>query len=327
MTRTQILAFRRQVGALDRRLPAGDARCGTRRGPACRTACPARHSCRSTPALKVPSPIPGKIRPWCRSGARATTSTLSRYTTSRSLRSARLPDARQVAGARRAGRPPARVPRRRRMRYDDAGQALGVHGNTSATPPRPDARDPLGGRPPPDSLDGAAARHRRGQATLELARRYLHVFGPATRRRSPSGLDRRAAAVARSPRSAGAAAGPHAAGRRLDARRGRAAIRDSCARRLPARLLPERRRLPGRQSADRELLVPDAARRRALDPSRLAGRAPGRRRGRRHVATRPGTDDIRTLATALAPAREAVVAEAESLPLPGTAGRTVVHWD
>ena len=31
-----------------------------------------------------------------------------------------------------------------------------------------------------DDLDGAGARYRSGDARLELASRYLHVFGPAT---------------------------------------------------------------------------------------------------------------------------------------------------
>ena len=67
-----------------------------------------------------------------------------------------------------------------RMRYDDAGQALGIHGNNlryAALTGRltirwEGARRPLVWTiPPPDIAPP--------EATRELARRYLHVFGPA----------------------------------------------------------------------------------------------------------------------------------------------------
>jgi hypothetical protein len=69
----------------------------------------------------------------------------------------------------------------RRMRYDDAGQALGVHGNMlryAALTGRfairwEGARRPTVWTVPPPTVEPA-------EATRELARRYLHVFGPAT---------------------------------------------------------------------------------------------------------------------------------------------------
>ena len=67
------------------------------------------------------------------------------------------------------------------MRYDDAGVALGVHGNMlryAALTGRfairwEGARRPTIWAVPPPGVDEVAARR-------ELARRYLHVFGPAT---------------------------------------------------------------------------------------------------------------------------------------------------
>ena len=68
-----------------------------------------------------------------------------------------------------------------RMRYDEAGQALGVHGNslryaalTGTLAIRWEgARLPVVWMVPQPEIDA-------GAAALELARRYLHVFGPST---------------------------------------------------------------------------------------------------------------------------------------------------
>ena len=67
------------------------------------------------------------------------------------------------------------------MRYDDAGRALGTHGNnlryaalTGTLAIRWEgARRPTVWTVPPPEIE-------REEATRELARRYLHVFGPAT---------------------------------------------------------------------------------------------------------------------------------------------------
>ena len=81
-----------------------------------------------------------------------------------------------------------------RMRYDDAGQALGVHGNNlryAALTGRlairwEGARRPTVWTVPAPEIEAA-------EATLELARRYLHVFGPAR----PDGFGKWAAIGAR----------------------------------------------------------------------------------------------------------------------------------
>ena len=95
----------------------------------------------------------------------------------------------------------------------------------------------------------------------------------------------------------------------------------------PARLLPSGDAYFLLQGADRELLVPDADRRRALWTPRVwpgAVLVEGEIVGTWRRA-RDGDDP--GLAPLSRAAREAVEAEAASLPLPGIAGRIVVRWD
>jgi hypothetical protein len=97
----------------------------------------------------------------------------------------------------------------------------------------------------------------------------------------------------------------------------------------PARLLPSGDAyLLGFREDERELLVPDADRRRELWPSRVwpggvlvEGEVVGTwRRAAAALTVRPW----RRLSGA---ARAAVEAEAESLPIPGGEGRLVVRWE
>jgi len=94
-----------------------------------------------------------------------------------------------------------------------------------------------------------------------------------------------------------------------------------------ARLLPSGDAYYLLQGADRELLVPDSAERCALWTSRVwpgavlvGGEIVGTwRRAQAKLTIEPW----RTLSR---PEREAVDAEAQSLPLPGVEGRIVVRW-
>jgi hypothetical protein len=96
----------------------------------------------------------------------------------------------------------------------------------------------------------------------------------------------------------------------------------------PARLLPSGDAYLLLQGADRELLVPDAERRRALWTPRVwpggllvEGEIVGTwRRADAAMMVQPW----RRLSRA---EREAVAAEVESLPIPGIEGRIVVRWD
>jgi len=219
-----------------------------------------------------------------------------------------------------------------RMRYDEAGQALGVHGNalryaalTGTLAIRWEgARLPTVWIVPPAELDAT-------EATLELARRYLHVFGPATAKGFArwAGLGARKAVTAfddlgreRLPVQTPSGAAWILAG-------DEPTIREPPGPAAPARLLPSGDAYTlGMTDEDRALLVPDADRRRELWTPRVwpgavlaGGEIVGTwRRAHGRVA-------IQTWHRLTRSAREAVVAEAESLPLPGTSGRIVVHWD
>ena len=219
-----------------------------------------------------------------------------------------------------------------RMRYDDAGQALGVHGNalryaalTGTLAIRWEgARRPVVWTVPRPELD-------RAQATLELARRFLHVFGPAT----PDGLAKWAGIGAR---TAGRAF-EELEGELVPVRtpsgdawilgRDEATLREPPASAARARLLPSGDAYTlGITKEDRALLVPDAGRRSELWTPRVwpgallvDGTIVGTWRRAQSRMT------IRTWQRLSNAAREAVVAEAESLPLPGTAARMAVVWD
>ena len=221
--------------------------------------------------------------------------------------------------------------RGRRMGDGEAGRGLGEHPNrlryaapTGRVLIRWDgARQPtVWTVPPPEVAPLDAGR--------ELARRYLHVFGPTT----PAAF-----AVWAGIGSAQAQAAFQALMRSLTAVRtpiGEAWIltRDEPAFRAPARPDAAARLLPSGdayyllQGADRELLVPDEERRGALWTSRVwpgvvlvAGELVGTwRRSQADLTIQPW----RRLSRA---ERYAVDAEAEGLPLPGVEGRIVVHWD
>ena len=219
----------------------------------------------------------------------------------------------------------------RRMRYDDAGQALGVHGNIlryAALTGRLAIRWEGARRPtvwtvaPPDIAPA--------EATLELARRYLHIFGPAGPEAFGkwSGIGVRKAVrafgdlrtelipVLTPPRDAFMLA------------RDEPTIREAPAPAAAARLLPSGDAYTlHTTSEERALLVPDAGQRRELWTPRVwpgallvAGEIVGTwRRAQRTVKIQAWQRFSRA-------AREAVVAEAESLPLPDTGGQIVVHW-
>jgi hypothetical protein len=216
-----------------------------------------------------------------------------------------------------------------RIRYDEAGQALGVHGNmlryaalTGTLAIRWEgARLPTVWTLPPPELDA-------GQATLELACRYLHVFGPAT----PEGFAKWAGIGGRKAVGAFDDLG----GERIPVRTpsgdawilagDEPTIREPPGPAAPARLLPSGDAYTlGMTSADRALLVPDANRRRELWTPRVwpgallvAGNVVGTWRRAQGRVT------IQTWQRLSRAAREAVLTEAESLPLPG--GRIVVDW-
>ena len=149
----------------------------------------------------------------------------------------------------------------RRMSYGEAGRGLGKHPNalryaapTGRLVMRWDgARRPTIWTVPPPPVDPSESR-------LELARRYLHVFGPATgegvRRMGPHRASARSGHVRRVGGIADA--GPHARRRRMDPDRGREAFRTPVGGdAASAQLLPSGDVYFLLQGAARELLVPD----------------------------------------------------------------------
>ena len=218
------------------------------------------------------------------------------------------------------------------MTYGEAGRAIGVHPNslryaalTGTVVMRWDgARLPTVWTVPPPEVDP-------GEARLELARRYLHIFGPVTpesfARWAGIGLPRGRAAfdslrgsltpvrtpvgdawiLTRDEPTFRAAAGPEAA----------------------ARLLPSGDAYTlGILSDDRELVVPDPDRRRQLWTPRVwpgALLVEGEIVGTWRRAQ--GTLTIQTWRRLSREARHAVEAEAAALPLSGLRGKIVVRWD
>jgi hypothetical protein len=219
-----------------------------------------------------------------------------------------------------------------RMRYDDAGQALGVHGNmlryaalTGTLAIRWEgARRPTVWTVPPPRISPL-------EASLELARRYLHVFGPGT----PAGFAKWASIGARKA----VAVFDDLDGELIPVRtptgdawalgRDEPAVREPPAPAAPCRFLPSGDAYTlGITSEDRALLVPDAGRRGELWTPRVwpgallvAGKVVGTWRRTQGRVT------IRTWQRLSRAAQDAVVAEAESLPLSDRAGRIVTRWE
>jgi hypothetical protein len=331
LTRAQILAFRRHVGALDERLPRGRRSLRRAAWAGLQDSMPRAALLSIHARVEGTEPStwedPSLVQLW---GPRYSAYVVAaRDLAVFSL--GRLPD---EAGARRIAEDLAArlhsLLGGARMTYGEAGRALGEHPNrlryaatTGTVVIRWEgARQPTIWTVPPPEVGPRQAR-------LELARRYLHVFGPTT-----PGAFAHWAGIA--PREGVAAF--DALGRSLTPVRtpvGEAWIltRDEPFRAAPrsaagARLLPSGDAFFLLQGADRELLVPDAARRAALWTSRVwpggllvEGEIAGTwRRAEGTVTVQPW----RRLSRA---AREAVEAEAESLPLPGLRGRIVVRWD
>ncbi len=185
------------------------------------------------------------------------------------------------------------------------------------------ARQPTIWTVPPPELEPLEAR-------LELARRYLHVFGPAT-----AGSFGQWAGIGPRPGIAAfAALGAALAPVRTPAGDGwilaedEAVLRAAPPRTAPVRLLPSGDAFFLLQGTDRALLVPDADRQRELWTPRvwpggllLDGEITGTwRRAGKVLTVRPWRR--------LSPTeRDAVAAEAASLPLPGIQGQVTVRWD
>ncbi len=218
----------------------------------------------------------------------------------------------------------------RRMTYGEAGRALGEHPNrlryaapTGTVLIRWDgARQPTVWTVPPPDVDPPKAR-------LELARRYLHIFGPTT----PAAFAEWAGIAPALGRAAFDALTRSLTPVRTPVGDAWILAGDEPTFRAAAgpvagvRLLPSGDAYLLLQAPDRELLVPAADRRRALWTPRVwpggvlvGGELVGTwRRADTDVTIEPWRRLTRV-------EREAVQDEAESLPLPGVRARIQVRW-
>ncbi len=325
LTRAQILAFRRRVGVLDERLPAGARSLRQAAWAGLQDSMPRAALLSIHARVEAAHPSiwehPSLVQVW---GPRYSTYVVPAR--DRALFTlGRLPE--EGRGRRRAEDVAARlnaVLAGRRMTDREVG-----HGNSVryAAPTGTvlirweGARAPLVWSVPRPEVDPR-------DACRELARRYLHVFGPAT----PASFAKWAGIVAGQARRAFEV---------LDLTPVRTPIGDAWILssdepevREPARPAAAARLLPSGdtyyllQGADRELLIPDPAQRAALWTSRVwpgavlvGGEIVGTWRRANADLT---IESWRRLTLA---ERTAVEAEAVSLPLPGLERQITVRWD
>ena len=326
LTRPQILAFRRRAGALDERLPPG-ARSLRRAAWAGlqdsmpRAALLSIHA-RVEGAHASSWEDPSLVQVW---GPRFSVYVVAAQDHAL-FTLARLPD--DARGRRVAEEMAARLHEvldGRRITDREVGLGNRVRYATATGTVQirwEGARAPLVWTVPRPALDPADARR-------ELARRYLHVFGPSTpaafARWAGIGADQGQATFDTLRRSLTAVRTP--IGEAWIPSRDEPAYRAAPGPPAAARLLPSGDAFFQLQGADRELLVPDAKRRPTLWTPRVwpgavlvAGEVAGTwRRDQAKVSI----EAWRRLSRA---ERDAVEAEAASLPIPGVEGSIAVRW-
>ena len=332
LTRSQILAFRRTVGALEERLPPGSGSLRRAAWAGLQDSMPRAALLSIHARVDGTEPAtwedPSLVQIW---GPR-----FSAYVVANEdvgvFTLGRLPT--EDKGRRRAEETAARLSAflgDRRMTYGEAGHAMGRHPNslryaapTGTVLMRWDgARQPTIWAVPPPDIDPAEAR-------LELARRYLHIFGPAT----SAGFAQWAGIKPGPGRAAFDTIDGSLAPVRTPVGDAWILAADEPTFLTPAdrpaaaaRLLPSGDAYFLLQGADRELLVPEADRRRVLWTPRVwpgAILVDGE-----IVGTWRRTDTTFTIESwrPLSPAeRQAIEAEAVSLPLPGLKSGITIRW-
>ena len=219
----------------------------------------------------------------------------------------------------------------RRMAYGAAGRGVGVDPNalryataTGRVLIRWDgARQPTIWMVPRPEVEPRAAR-------LELARRYLHVCGPATPTSfgNWAGIKPVGATAAFDDLAAELSAVRTPIGDAWILSADEASFRKPVGTPADVRLLPSGDAYTLLQGLDRELLVPDARQRSELWTSRVwpgavlvAGEIVGTWRRAEAVLS------VRTWGVLPVEARDAIEAEAAGLPLPGLSRAIAVRWD
>jgi winged helix DNA-binding protein len=332
LTRSQILAFRRHVGALDERLPRGRRSLRRAAWAGLQDSMPRAALLSIHARVEGTEPYtwedPSIVQLW---GPRYSAYVVAaRDLAVFSL--GRLPDG---AAARKRAEDIAAELRTllggTRGSYGEAGHSLGVDPNrfryaapTGTVLIRWDgARAATVWTVPAPEVDPRDAR-------LELARRYLHVFGPTTPEAFAewAGISERGGVAAFDALGTSLIPVRSPIGDAWILRRDEPLFRAAPRSPAPARLLPSGDAYFLFQGRDRELLVPDPGRRSQLWTPRVwpgALLAEGEIVGTWRRAQRTVT--IETWRRLSRAARDAVEAEAESLPLPGVEAQIVVRWN
>ena len=332
LTRQQILAFRRRVGALDERLPEGSeslrrAAWAGLQDSMPRAALLSLHA-RVEGVESSTWEDPSLAQLW---GPRYST-----YVVPKSdfalFSLGRHPDSpkNRLRAERIAAQLHAQLDGAR-MKDGEVGRALGVNPNTfryAATTGTVAIR--WDGARGPTVWTVAAAEIDPADACLELARRYLHVFGPTTANGFArwAGVSRRAAATAFASLEGSLLAVSTPLGDEWLLADDEPAIRAAGTAPAPARLLPSGDSYFLLDGAERELLIPRADRREQLWTPRVwpgallvEGEIRGTWRRAQHTVR---IDPWGRLGRA---ARAAIEAEAGALPLPGVERAIEVVWN
>ncbi len=332
LTRQQIVAFRRHVGALDERLARGPSSLRRAAWAGLQDSMPRAAVLSIHARVEGTEPAtwedPSLVQIW---GPRFSVFVVPARDLAVFTLGTMPDDARGRARAEDLAARLAALLGGTRMTYGEAGRALGVHHNslryaaaTGTVLIRWDgARSSTVWTVPRPEVDP-------GDARLELARRYLHVYGPATPESFGrwSGLGRRHAGVAFGALGGSLTPVRTPIGEASILTRDEAAFRAAPGPPAAARLLPSGDSYLLLQGTDRELMVPDADRRRELWTPRVwpggllvGGEIAGTwRRADTTMTVQPW----RRLSAA---ERDAVAAEVDSLPLPGIRGRIALRWD
>jgi hypothetical protein len=332
LTRSQILAFRRRVGALDERLPVGKASLRQAAWAGLQDSMPRAALLSIHARVEKTRPTtwedPSLVQLW---GPRHSVFVVAAKDIA-VFSLAVFPD--DARGRQRAEDVAKRLREHlngRRISYADAGHAIGVNPNSLryASPTGTVLIRWEGARRPTIWTVQAPAMDPQ-DARLELARRYLHIYGPATPEAFGwwSGIGARYAAATFDQLQKTLTPVKTPIGDAWILATDDPAFRAAAASPAPARFLPSGDSFLLFHGRDRELLVPAAARRRELWPTRVwpggllvDGEVQGTwRRADATVTVTPWTRLSR-------PAREAVEKEAGALPLPGLRGPVAVRWD
>ena len=331
LTRAQILAFRRRVGALDERLPRGARSLRRAAWAGLQDSMPRAAVLSIHARVRGTEPTtwedPSLVQLW---GPRYSVYVVA--AADRAIFSlGRLPDA--EGPRRRAEEIAAKLHDfldGKKMTYSHAGRALGDHPRALgyAAPTGTvlirweGARQPLVWTVPRPDVTPRDAR-------LELARRYVHIFGPTTGEAFSewAGIKTREGVAAFELLAKSLTAVKTPIGDAWILTRDEPDMRSTAGPAASARLLPSGDAYFLLQGADRDLLVPDADQRGQLWTSRVwpgallvEGEIVGTwRRANEKVS-------IQTWWRLTRAARDAVEAEAASLPLPGVQGKIVVRW-